>query len=124
MLCRVAAVKSLPVHHHCAGYILFPFGIIEPILVTFSQTTLLPLKRLNQTESPIFVILCVLCFQRQSFFTFFYSLLKVCVCVYVLAHARARVLAHQLLENQSYHLKSWAIYKSKNCQTMYAKALM
>ena len=24
----------------------------------------------NQTESPIFVILCVLCFQRQSFFTF------------------------------------------------------
>ena len=26
---------------------------------------------LNQTESPIFVILCVLCFQRQSFFTFF-----------------------------------------------------
>ena len=23
-----------------------------------------------QTESPIFVILCVICFQRQSFFTF------------------------------------------------------
>ena len=23
MLCRVAAVKSLPVHHHSAGYILF-----------------------------------------------------------------------------------------------------
>ena len=35
-----------------------------------SQTTVLPMKRLNQTESPIFVILCVLCFQRQSFFTF------------------------------------------------------
>ena len=28
------------------------------------------MKRLNQTESPIFVILCVLCFQRQSFLTF------------------------------------------------------
>ena len=28
------------------------------------------MKRLNQTESPVFVILCVFCFQRQSFFTF------------------------------------------------------
>ena len=35
-----------------------------------SQTTMLHMKRLNQTESPIFVILCVLCFQRQYFFTF------------------------------------------------------
>ena len=33
-----------------------------------SQTTVLHVKGLNQTESPIFVILCVLCFQRQSFF--------------------------------------------------------
>ena len=32
-----------------------------------SQTTVSHMKRLNQTESPIFVILCVLCFQRQSF---------------------------------------------------------
>ena len=32
-----------------------------------SQTTVLHMKRLNQTESPIFVNLCVLCFQRQSF---------------------------------------------------------
>ena len=32
------------------------------------------MKRLNQTESPIFVILCFLCFQRQSFFLLlFYS---------------------------------------------------
>ena len=35
-----------------------------------SQTTVMHMKRLNQTESVIFVILCVLCFQRQSFFTF------------------------------------------------------
>ena len=34
-----------------------------------SQITVLHMKGLNQTESPIFVILCVLCFQRQSFFT-------------------------------------------------------
>ena len=34
------------------------------------QTTVLHMKRLNQTESPIFVILCVLCFQRQSYLTF------------------------------------------------------
>ena len=38
-----------------------------------SQTTALHMKRLNQTESPIFVILCVLCFQRQSFLTFAYT---------------------------------------------------
>ena len=35
-------------------------------------TTVLHMKRLNQTESPIFVILCVLCFQRQSVLTLFY----------------------------------------------------
>ena len=38
--------------------------------VAASQTTVLHMKRLNQTESPIFVILCVLCLQRQSFLTF------------------------------------------------------
>ena len=37
---------------------------------TASQTTVLHMKRLSQTESPIFVILCVLCFQRQPFLTF------------------------------------------------------
>ena len=36
-----------------------------------SQTTVLHMKRLNHTESPIFVILCVLCFQRHSFLTLF-----------------------------------------------------
>ena len=35
-----------------------------------SQTVVLHMKRLNQTESLIFVILCVLCFQRQTFLTF------------------------------------------------------
>ena len=33
MLCRVAAVKSLLVHHPSAGYIFISFGNIEPILV-------------------------------------------------------------------------------------------
>ena len=69
------------------------FGIIEPILFFFVffenriplksvlggggayaalQTTVLHMKRLNKTESPIFVILFVFffCFHRQSFFTF------------------------------------------------------
>ena len=32
-----------------------------------TQTTVLHMKRRNQTESPIFVIFCVLCFRRQSF---------------------------------------------------------
>ena len=35
-----------------------------------SQSTVLQIKRINQTESPIFVILCDLCCQRQSFLTF------------------------------------------------------
>ena len=30
MLCRVAAVKSLSVRHHSAGYILFPLGSLNP----------------------------------------------------------------------------------------------
>ena len=34
-----------------------------------SQSTVLHMKRLNQTEYPIFVILCVLCFQRRSCLT-------------------------------------------------------
>ena len=37
-----------------------------------SQTAVLHMKKLNQIESPIFVILYVLSFQRQSFFTFIY----------------------------------------------------
>ena len=36
----------------------------------------LHMKRLNKTESPIFVNLCDLCFQRQSFFTLFYMNIK------------------------------------------------
>ena len=71
MLCRVAAVKSLPVHHHSGGYILFPLGWGGGWGVAYaaSQTTVLHMKRLNQTVSPIFVILCVLCFKTQSFFS-------------------------------------------------------
>ena len=34
------------------------------------KTTVLHMKRISQTESLMFVILCVLCLQRQSFFTF------------------------------------------------------
>ena len=34
------------------------------------KRTVLHMTRLNQIESRIFVILCVLCFQRQSFSTF------------------------------------------------------
>ena len=35
-----------------------------------SQTTVLHMKRLNQSEYPILVILCVICFQWQFFLTF------------------------------------------------------
>ena len=40
------------------------------MLYAASQTTVLHMKRLSETESPIFVDLCVLYFQRQPFFTF------------------------------------------------------
>ena len=42
-----------------------------------SQTTVLHMKRLNQIESPILVILYVLCFQRLYFLTF--NLLYFCI---------------------------------------------
>ena len=35
-----------------------------------SQTTVLHMKGLNQIKSLLFVVLCDLCFQRQSFVTF------------------------------------------------------
>ena len=86
MLCRVAAVKSLPIHHHSAGYILFPLGSLNLILkieyrlsqranvcvcvggggggggCVCSLVNSSSAYEENQTESPIFVILCVLCF--------------------------------------------------------------
>ena len=86
MLCRVAAVKSLPVHHHSADniYLLWDHWAhseyfenripLKPVLVgdgwgayAVSQITVLHMKILNKTGSPIFIVLCVLCFQRQSF---------------------------------------------------------
>ena len=64
-----------------------------------SQTTVLHMKRLNQTDSPIFVILCVLCFQRQIFFTFilFYEAIcfKSCLayCIFVQSFEHCDYLA-------------------------------
>ena len=65
VLCRVAAVKSLHVQHHIAGYILFTLGSLslsglyfenriplKPALRVYaaSQNTVLLMKRLNQTD--------------------------------------------------------------------------
>ena len=41
VLCLMAAVKRLPVHHHCADYIFWPFGIIWFILSHFENKSLL-----------------------------------------------------------------------------------
>ena len=77
-------VKCLLVHYH-AGCILFPLGALSPSWLFWnsttalsqrsrayaaSQTKVLHTKRLNQTESPIFMIVCVLCLQKQSFLSF------------------------------------------------------
>ena len=43
------------------------------------------MKRLNQTESPIFVILYVLCFQRQSVFFTFISYAAFVLSLFVLS---------------------------------------
>ena len=42
MLCRVAAVKSLTVHHHNAGYILFSLGSLSPSSYLENQIPLKP----------------------------------------------------------------------------------
>ena len=42
MFCRVAAVKILPVHHHSAGYILFPLGSSSPSGYFENRITLKP----------------------------------------------------------------------------------
>ena len=46
---------------------------LKPALGAYaaSQTTVLHMRRLNQTESPIFVISCVPCLQRKYFFDFY-----------------------------------------------------
>ena len=75
LLCLVAAVKRLPMHHHSADYIfsgllvLFGIGLIlsqfeNRVLLVGSKgrgqcctITLLHMNRLNKTESAIFVFL-------------------------------------------------------------------
>ena len=39
MLCRVAAVKRLPVYHHSADYIFWSFGIVGLILCRFEDSS-------------------------------------------------------------------------------------
>ena len=70
----MAAVKGLTVFHYSAGCIFISFGTTQLILTTLKIEYLLlanynavDMKRLNKTGSPIFVLLCVLCFQRQPF---------------------------------------------------------
>ena len=93
LLCRVAAVKKLPVHNHSAGYIYFLWdywthpGLFENRIplsrrqrgwgwgsggVCSLANYSVAYETLNQTESPISVILCVLCLPRQSFFYSYY----------------------------------------------------
>ena len=73
---HVAALKCLLLLNHRVDYIfLLDHGAhteripLNPMLGAYAatQTTLLRTKRLNKTPSPIFVYLCVLCFQRQPY---------------------------------------------------------
>ena len=85
MLCRVVGVKSLPVHHHSASYILFPLGSLSPSWLFWKSKPLKPvLEGVRSLEnysvaheetqsnriSDFCDSVCVLCFQKQSFCTF------------------------------------------------------
>ena len=89
----MAVFKRLPVLHYRADYIFISFEIIELIVVTLkiesvlgtyftAQHTLLHMKRLNKTESSIFVISCVLCFQRQPVGSLLYYYLYIVLFLY------------------------------------------
>ena len=86
---HTAAVKSLPLHHHIAGYILFPFGIIEPILVILkieyrlsrrygayaaSQTSVAYEEAQSNRVSVFRDFVCSL-FLKAIFFYFYFTLL-------------------------------------------------
>ena len=85
VLCRLAAVKRLPVHHNNAGYFFWFFGITVLILSQFKASargrrqcctiTLLHMNRLNKTESDISVLFYFIFF---FFFFFFFLLLLIC----------------------------------------------
>ena len=45
MLCRVAAVKHLSIHHHSAGYILLPLGSLSPSFFFQNRISLKPALR-------------------------------------------------------------------------------
>ena len=48
-------------------WLTFIYFLNDVLLQSLRLHPTLHMKRRNQTESPFFVILCVLCFQRQSF---------------------------------------------------------
>ena len=71
MLCRVAAVKRLPIHHQSADYIFWPFGIIEFLVSHFENIvplklwlvldiSLMAVNRLNKTKSYFYLFDAVL----------------------------------------------------------------
>ena len=77
---RKMSPRNLAIDYICISF-------IEPILVALkikycfsrcyvasavSHNTLVHMKSLNKTDSPIFVILCVLCFKNQPFKLLFY----------------------------------------------------
>ena len=55
-----------------------------------SKTTMLHMKTLNQTESPIFVILCVLCSQKRSLTFIINKILCVSTCVFEILFGREK----------------------------------
>ena len=76
----MAAVKLLSVLHHRADYIFISFGdnwahsgyfenqrTLKPMLGAYTalQATLVYMKRFNETESSISVLLCVLCSPKK-----------------------------------------------------------
>ena len=142
MLCRVAAVKSLPVHHQSACYFLWdPWahpgenrnrlnrrlegsggreaGRMQPRKLQCC----IWIKRLNQPESPIFVIFVCSLFPKAILFYFHYFLYRQHIYgirpTYPFSrHAeilRRPAAVHTLLKNQTkqsmQRLDIWMIYQ-------------
>ena len=75
------AIKSLPVHHHSACYVLFPLGSLSPSWLFWNRIPLKPTLggvcsfancsvTYEETQSNRISWFCVRCFQKQSFLTF------------------------------------------------------
>ena len=73
------------------------------------------IRRDNQTESPIFMILCVLCFQSQFFFYFYYITVRLCGSFWdrsgIRLDTKLKVYRPVVLPTLLYACETWTVYQ-------------